>query len=131
MQACRGDHRTVLTPRLTETMCSLPGTLMSKRITATGMVVAHNETAPLALQGKATLHQQPKGTRKIMTAANTRFAGLTAGQVRDIYRNKNGLTIRQLAIKYGVPERVINEARLYQSRRANPGKRGRVALVNA
>lgn len=66
-----------------------------------------------------------------MTAANELFNGLTANQVRDIYRNKDGLTIRQLAIKYGVPERTINDVRLYQSRRFNPGKRGRVALVNA
>ena len=66
-----------------------------------------------------------------MTAANTRLGGLTASQVRDIYRNKAGRTIRQMAIFYGVPEAVIHNARLYQSRRVNPGKRGRVALVNA
>lgn len=66
-----------------------------------------------------------------MTAASTKFEGLTARQVRDIYRNREGRTIRQMAIFYGVPESVIRDARLYQSRRFNPGKRGRVALVNA
>ena len=66
-----------------------------------------------------------------MTAANNNLGGLTAGQVRDIYRNTKGRTIRQMAIFYGVPETTIHRARLYQSRRANPGKRGRVALVNA
>lgn len=66
-----------------------------------------------------------------MTAANTRFEGLTASHVRDIYRNKAGRSIRQMARHYGVSEQTIREARLYQSRRVNPGKRGRVALVNA
>lgn len=73
---------------------------------------------------------KPEGKTTKMTAANGRFNGLTAGQVRDIYRNKDGKTIRQLAIHYGVPERTINEARLYQARRFNPGSRGRIALVN-
>lgn len=66
-----------------------------------------------------------------MTASNPNFGNLTANQVRDIYRNRGGLSIRQLAMKYGVPEKVINAARLYQARRFNPGSRGRVALVNS
>ena len=66
-----------------------------------------------------------------MTAANNDLGGLTANQVRDIYKNKAGRTIRQMALFYGVPEATIHRARLYQSRRAQPGKRGRVALVNA
>lgn len=66
-----------------------------------------------------------------MTAANTQLGGLTAGQVRDIYRNTKGRTILQMARFYGVPVAAIHNARLYQSRRVNPGKRGRVALVNA
>ncbi|UOW92945.1 helix-turn-helix DNA binding domain protein [Mycobacterium phage Leopard] len=66
-----------------------------------------------------------------MTAANSRFEGLTASHVRDIYRNKAGRTIRQMAIHYGVSEQTIREARRYQARRANPSRRGRIALVNA
>lgn len=66
-----------------------------------------------------------------MTKPNSAFEHLTAGQVRDIYRNKDGLTLRQMARKYGVPESTIRAARLYQHRRANPGRRGPVPMVAA
>jgi hypothetical protein len=61
-----------------------------------------------------------------MTKGNPEFGHLTANQVRDIYLNRAGLTLRQMARKYGVTERVIKAARLEQHRRRNPGSRGRV-----
>jgi hypothetical protein len=66
-----------------------------------------------------------------MTKGNPEFGFLTANQVRDIWFNKGGLTIRQMAIKYGVTEKVIKAARREQQNRRKPGVRGRVALVNA
>jgi hypothetical protein len=66
-----------------------------------------------------------------MSKAHARHEGLSQGQIRDIYTNKDGKTIRQLAIFYGVPERVINAVRREQHMRRFPGKRGRIALVNA
>jgi hypothetical protein len=66
-----------------------------------------------------------------MTKPNPKFGNLTAGQVRDIYRNAAGLTMRQMAIKYGVPEATIVAARREIHHRRNPGQRGRIALVNA
>ena len=66
-----------------------------------------------------------------MTAANQKFGGLTAGQVRDIYRNKTGRSIAAMAKFYGVSEEIIKDVRRYQSRRANPGHHGRISLVNA
>lgn len=68
---------------------------------------------------------------KDMSKSHARHDGLSQGQIRDIYTNKSGKTIRQLAIFYGVPERVINAARREQHMRRFPGKRGRIALVNA
>lgn len=66
-----------------------------------------------------------------MSKAHGRYGGLTQGQIREIFRNKGRLTIRQMALKYGVPEKTINAVRLEQARRRHPSRRGRVALVNA
>jgi len=87
--------------------------------------------APSLFQGKCPdMKQITKGSEP-MTKGNPRFMNLTANQVRDIYLNRSGLTLRQMARKYGVTERIINAARLEQHRRRHPGSRGRVPAVVA
>lgn len=66
-----------------------------------------------------------------MSKAHGRHGGLSQAQIRDIYTNKGAKSIRQLALFYGVPERVIHAVRREQHMRRNPGRRGRIALVNA
>ena len=66
-----------------------------------------------------------------MSKSHARHGGLSQDQIRDIYTNKGGKTIRQMAIHYGVSEQVINAVRREQHMRRFPGKRGRIALVNA
>lgn len=83
--------------------------------------------APNIDQGMATLlENQPNQKGNEMTKGNANYGHMTANQVRDVYFNKAGLTLRQMARKYGVTERMIKAARLEQHRRRNPGSRGRV-----